>query len=128
MIQWMGEPEMRVQVMTDWTVGGPLVVRGIHNDAEFEGRGTVLAFEPPRLLRYDQLSSVSRLPQVPENCSELEFRLEDLGDRTRLTLGISRFPTETIFKHLAFYWRGTLGIFKAFAESRARARTAMLRG
>src|SRR5262245_32870098 len=74
MCQWMGEPEMQIEVDTDWTVGGPLVVRGFHH-VRFEGRGTVRAFEPERALEYTQLSSVSRLPDVPESHHVIGFAL-----------------------------------------------------
>jgi uncharacterized protein YndB with AHSA1/START domain len=114
---WMGEPEMQIDVITDWTVGGPILITAFHH-ARFENKGTVLAFEPLCLLRYSQLSSVSRLPDNPENHSILEFRLTPIHARTSLTLTLSGFPTEAILKHLDFYWRVTLGILKQFVEER----------
>jgi len=115
MRQWMGEPEMQIEIDTDWTVGGPFVVRGFHH-VRFENRGTVRTFEPERALEYTQLSSVSRLPNVPENHSVIGFTLAPQGDGTSLTLTLSEFPTHTIYKHLDFYWRTTLGVLKQFVE------------
>jgi uncharacterized protein YndB with AHSA1/START domain len=116
---WMGEPEMALEIAADWRVGGAIVMRGFHHE-RFESTGTVLAFEPERLLRYTQLSSLSRLPDVPENHALLEFRLEAAGDAegdaTALTVTASRFATLEIYKHLQFYWAGTLGILKRQAE------------
>ncbi len=118
--QWMGEPEMDLEVLTDWTVGGPLLIRGeLHG--RFENRGTVLAFEPHRLLRYSHQSSFSRLPDAPESASVLTFRLEPAGEHTTLTLTIDGFPTESIYRHLDFYWRGTLGVLAAFVATRRLA-------
>ena len=117
MRRWMGEPEMQIEVETDWAVGGPFVVRGFHH-VRFEGRGMVRTFEPERALAYTQLSSVSRLPNVPENHSVIGFALGPQGDGTLLTLTLSDFPTHTIYKHLDFYWRTTLEILKQFVESR----------
>jgi uncharacterized protein YndB with AHSA1/START domain len=115
MRQWMGEPEMHLEIDTDWTVGGPLVVRGFHH-VRFEGRGTVRTFEPGQALEYTQLSSVSRLPDVPESYSVIGFALAPEGDGTSLTLTLRDFPTHTIYKHLDFYWRTTLQILKQFVE------------
>ena len=113
--QWMGEPAMAVEVKTDWTVGSPITVRGFHH-AWFENRGTVLEYSAPRTLRYSQLDSLSRLPDEPENFSVLQFTLVASEGGTSLTLSVSGFPTQTIFKHLDFYWRGTLGVLKNFVE------------
>ena len=33
-----------------------------------------------------------------------------------LTLTITNFPTEAIYKHLDFYWRTALEVFKRFVE------------
>ena len=62
MKQWMAEPEMRIGIITDWKVGSPIIVKGRHNNVDFENKGTVLHFEPNSILRYSHLSSVSRLP------------------------------------------------------------------
>jgi uncharacterized protein YndB with AHSA1/START domain len=121
MKQWMGEPEMAIEVSTDWTVGSPIVIRGFHH-ASFENRGTVLRFEPMEVVRYSFLSSLSRLPDTPESYSVLEFRLQPLEDGTSLTVSVTGFPTESIFKHLDFYWRGTTHVLKRFLEETMRSR------
>ena len=36
---------------------------------------------------------------------------------TELTLTLSNFTTETIYKHLNFYWNTTLEVLKNFIES-----------
>jgi hypothetical protein len=76
-----------------------------------------LRFESPTILRYSHLSSLSRLPDRPESYSIFEFRLAPVGEGTSLTIAISNFPTESIFKHIDFYWRVTIGIFKRFVET-----------
>jgi uncharacterized protein YndB with AHSA1/START domain len=117
MREWMGEPEMRVGVETRWTVGGPIVVRGFHH-VHFENTGVVLKFAPPRALSYTHLSSLSRLPDQPENHTTLEFSLHPVGDATSLALMATNFPTPAIFRHLQFYWAGTLRVLKQHAEAR----------
>ncbi|MGE0789564.1 MAG: SRPBCC domain-containing protein [Sandaracinaceae bacterium] len=114
---WLGEPEMELAVETDWSVGGPIVIRGFHH-VRFEDRGRVVRFAPCERLTYTHLSSISRLPDVPESYTTLDFRLDAVGGDTALRLTLSGFPTEPIEKHLRFYWRGTLPILKRFVEDR----------
>jgi uncharacterized protein YndB with AHSA1/START domain len=116
MKQWMAEPQMGLEVVTDWSVGSPITMRGRLHHVRFENKGTVLEVEPHSILRYTHLSSISRLPDRPENYSILEFRLAAAQDGTALTLTLGNFPTETIRKHLEFYWRTTLEILKRFVE------------
>lgn len=113
---WMGEPVMKLEVAADWRVGGSFVVRGVHH-GRFENRGTVLAFEPGRRLSYTHLSSMSRLPDVPESYTRFDFQLEPAGEGTRLELTLTGFPTDSIYRHLAFYWSGTLAVLKRYAET-----------
>ena len=118
MRQWLGEPEMRIEVVTDWAEGSPILIRGFHH-AKFENKGTVLRFEPLESLRYSHLSSLSRLPDRPESYSVFDFRLKPLEESTSLTVTVTGFPTESIFKHLDFYWRGTIVVLKRFVEKNA---------
>lgn len=114
MHKWMSENELHV--ITDWQVGQPMIIRGKLHGAKFENKGTVLQFEPEQVLAYSHLSSASRLPDQPESYTSLEFRLTPAGGGTSLTLTIHNFPTETIYKHMAFYWNVTLEILKKMLE------------
>lgn len=110
MPKWMGE-EMAISVETSWELGAAISIRGFHH-AAFENKGRVLAFEPMCKLSYSHLSSVSRLADVPDNYTILEFILQD----SALTIHLHNFPTEVIQKHLEFYWRGTIYRIKSIAE------------
>ena len=78
----------------------------------------VRAFEPNRLLAYTHLSSVSRSPDTSENYTTIEFLLEPGAVNTSVVITISNFPTESIFRHLEFYWKATASILKKFVEER----------
>ena len=117
MKQWMGEPEMAIEIESDWTVGGPIIVRGFHHEP-FENRGLVLAFEPAARLAYTHLSSLSRLADQPGNYTTLRFALGAVGGAASLTLVATNFPSDAIFRHLQFYWSGTLQILKRHVEQR----------
>jgi uncharacterized protein YndB with AHSA1/START domain len=112
---WMADPKVGVEIETTWAEGSPIRVTGFHV-ARFENRGVVERFEPERRLRYTHLSSLSKLPDVPESYAAVEFRLQPAGDGTELTIKVSHFATESIFKHLEFYWNGTAQVLKRFVE------------
>jgi len=117
MKKWMSESE--IEIVTDWQVGSPFVIRGKLHRIKFENKGQVLQFEPERILEYSHLSSLSRLPDTPENYSMVEFRLAPGANETGLTLTLRNFPTESIDKHLVFYWNVTLEILKRTIEGQA---------
>lgn len=116
MTKWMGDPEMGLEVHASWGIETPILVRGFHH-TKFENKGIVLKYERERRLSYTHLSSVSRLPDKQENYSVLEFLLTPIENHTLLSLTIENFPTETIRKHLEFYWRTTMLTIKENVEN-----------
>ncbi len=114
MKKWMYETE--INISTDWRVGSPIIIYGYLHKLKFENKGTVLKFEPGRVLEYNHLSSLSRLADEPKNYSIFEFILTPRDNKTSLTLTLSNFPTESILKHLVFYWNVTLEILKRRIE------------
>jgi uncharacterized protein YndB with AHSA1/START domain len=115
MTKWMGDPEMGLEVHTRWEIGTPILIRGFHH-TKFENKGIVLKYEKESRLSYTHLSSVSRLPDKQESYSILEFLLTAVGNHTLLTLTIENFPTDTIRKHLEFYWKTTMLAIKESVE------------
>jgi len=120
MKKWMVSDDVEINISTGWKVGSPVVIRGNMNGKDFENNGTVLQFEPEKTLQYSHLSSLSRLPDQLKSYSMVEFRLQPMQDQTILTLTLSNFPTESIYKHLAFYWNVTLEVLKKMIENKGR--------
>jgi len=118
MARWMGDKEMKIKVSTDWKIGNPIVVAGFHH-VEFKNRGTVLAYKAQELVSYTHLSSLSHLSDVTESYSIITFSLKGANQQTQLSLQLENFPTESIYKHLNFYWQGTLIHFKSFVEDQS---------
>ncbi|MGE5378975.1 MAG: SRPBCC family protein [Bacteroidota bacterium] len=114
MQKWMSETH--IDIFTDWKVGNPIIIQGHLHSTKFQNKGTVLHFEPGKILRYSHLSSLSRLADEPRNYSIFEFLLAPLPEQTSLTLTLRNFPTESILKHLVFYWNVTLEILKKAIE------------
>ena len=113
--QWMGVPEMRIEIISDWKVASPIRITGFHHIA-FQNKGTILRIEPEHMLCYTHLSSLSHLPDEPQSYSMLCFELAEATTRTVVTLTIENLPTEVIFKHLNFYWSAAIEMFKKFVE------------
>ena len=117
--QWAAEPELNLEVVTDWQVGSPIIMKGFHH-VRFENHGTVLHVQPNTFLQYTHLSSISRLPDRPENYTRIAFRLSPSDDgATSLNVELENFPTDSIFRHLDFYWRVTIEVLKRFIETSA---------
>ncbi|MCW3121393.1 MAG: Activator of Hsp90 ATPase 1 family protein [Flavipsychrobacter sp.] len=114
MKQWMSEPG--INIITDWKVGGSFIINGDLHGIPFENTGKVLQYSTECVLAYSHSSSLSNLPDVPGSYSVFEFRLTPVEDGTNLTLTITNFPTEAIYRHLVFYWNVTLELLKKFIE------------
>ena len=116
MTKWLGDTEMNIEVQTDWKINSPILIRGFHH-VNFENKGTVLKNDKEKSLIYTQLDSISRLADKQENYTILEFILSPIDRQTKLTVNIENFPTETIRKHLEFYWRTTVLTIKIQTEN-----------
>ena len=115
MNQWMFESEL--EIITDWKIGSPIIIKGSLEFSDFENKGILLKYEPKRILQYSHLSSLSALPDQLKNYSIIEFRLTPENGQTNLTLTLSNFPTRAIYHHFSFYWIITLDILRKFCES-----------
>ncbi len=113
MKQWMSEAD--VDIITDWTVGNPIIIRGQLYKKPFQNIGKVITFQRCLQLQYTHLSSLSRLADIPENHTLLTFRLTG-KDTTELDFNMQNFATEIIYRHLAFYWNVSLELLKRFVE------------
>ena len=116
MKKWMGESEFDLEIITNWEVGSPFVIKGFHH-VRFENRGIVLEYVPDHRVSYNFISSLSRLADKKENYTAVRLELDPQGETTSLSLTIYNFPTETIYQHLNFYWNTTLVLLKRMIES-----------
>lgn len=108
--------ETGLEIITDWKVGSSIIIKGPWYKTHFENKGIVLRYEPEQALSYTHLSSLSKLPDVSESYTTLEFILKQESDELLLTVTAANFPTEAIYKHLAFYWSVVPNLIKKLAE------------
>ena len=112
--RWMLDTE--INVTTDWQIGGPIIFRGSLQWINFENKGTILQFEPEKAFQYNYWSTLSGLPDVPSNYTVVGFVVSPAENETTLTLTLSNFPNQVIYKHLDFYWTVTLDVLKRLCE------------
>lgn len=115
---WMSESA--IEIVTTWEVGSLITINAdaISFKTAFTNTGVVLQFEKDHVLEYSHLSSLSRLPDLPENYTLIKFTLQQEEDYTLLELNLGNFPTESHYKHIDFYWAVTLEVLKRFVEER----------
>lgn len=115
MRSWMTEEDL--EISTTWQVDEPILIRGEHAGFAFYNTGVVVQYEPFRLLEYSHLSSLSCLAEdSSENYAVIQFNLTDSEAKTILKITVENFPTESIYRHLVFYWNVTIEILKKMIE------------
>jgi uncharacterized protein YndB with AHSA1/START domain len=74
------------EMSTDWKEGSPIVWRGEWKGRSYEDKGTVLAVQPERLLRYTHWSPMGGSEDKPENYHTVTYELAGDDGKTTLTL------------------------------------------
>ena len=83
-----------VDTDTDWMVGSPIIHTGQWQGKPYEDKGRILKFDPRKVLAHTHWSSLSGLPDRPENYQNVTYTLTARGDDTRLTIDEVNFPSE----------------------------------
>ena len=104
------------QVVTDWKMGSPITYKGIWNGKAYEDKGKVLQFEPGKLLVSTFWSSLSGLPNVPENYKTVRYELASEGSGTRLTIIQDNNDSQEEATHSEQNWKMVLDNIKKLLE------------
>jgi uncharacterized protein YndB with AHSA1/START domain len=105
------DPKMVKQYMhgtnmsTDWREGSPIKWKGEWKGKPYEDKGTVLAFEPKKLLRYTHWSPMGGSEDKPENYHTVTYELSARMARPPLL----SLKTTTPLKKRPTRWRKTTG-------------------
>jgi uncharacterized protein YndB with AHSA1/START domain len=113
----VGELFFGSEVITDWSVGGPIVWRGEWEGKPFEDRGEIIAFEPGWRLETTHFSPLTGQPDVPENYHTLTWTLEPSGTQTVLTLMQDNNDSPAAAEHSKGMWDTLLATAKDLAEA-----------
>ncbi len=102
---------------TDWQVGSPIAWRGEWKGTTYEDKGTVLAFEPNRLLKITHWSPMGGSEDKPENYHTVTYELAERNGGTILTLKQDNNPTQEAADTMAEQnWGPVLEGLRAVAE------------
>lgn len=105
------------QLDTTWQPGTPIFFRGEWEGNKYEDKGTVLTFEPMRRLSYDYRSSMSPLPDVPENYLIITYLLAETATGCRLEIQQDNSPDQTTSDHSQENWGSMLSQLKIMLEN-----------
>jgi len=104
------------EAISDWKAGSPVRYRGVWEGKSYEDKGEVLRAEPGRLLVTTYWSSMSGLPDAPENYKTVTYELAPERDGTRITLTQDNNATEEEKNHAEQNWSQVLGGLKKMVE------------
>ena len=82
------------EMSTDWKEGSPISWKGEWKGQSYEDKGTVLAVEPQRLLRYTHWSPMGGSEDKPENYHTVTYELAGEDGKTTLTLTQDNNPSQ----------------------------------
>ncbi len=102
---------------TNWQPGSPVFFRGEWDGKPYEDKGTVLKFEPEKMLQYDYWSSWSGNADEPENYQIITYRVKAKGDSTTVTITQSNIKTLESKVHSAQSWGMMLKNLKDLVEN-----------
>ena len=104
------------EVTTDWQVGSPITYKGEWEGKTYEDKGKILQIEPGKLIVSSFWSSLSGLPDVPENYKTVRYELSTEGGGTRLTITQDNNETQEEANHSEQNWKMVLEGMKKLLE------------
>ena len=105
------------KVETDWEEGSPITWSGEYDGRPFQDKGEILEVVENQRLRMTHFSPLSGKDDVPENHHTLDYRLEDRGASTRLTLDQDGNDSAEQAEQVAGNWQMMLDQLKKYVEA-----------
>ena len=105
------------KVETDWEEGSPITWSGEYDGRPFQDKGEIPEVVENQRLRMTHFSPLSGEDDVPENHHTLDYRLEDRGASTRLTLDQDGNDSAEQAEQFAGNWQMMLDQLKKYVEA-----------
>ena len=104
------------EVQTDWKVGSPIIYKGTWEGKDYLDKGTIIDLVPGKLLLTTFWSSLSGLPDAPENYKSITYELKAEKKGTRLNITQDNNATTEEKNHSEQNWRMVLNGLKELVE------------
>jgi len=101
----------------DWKVGSPITFSGVWEGKPYEDKGTILAFEPEKLLKYNYWSNWQGEDSLDKR-QVISYKLNAENGKTIFTLVQENCPTEQAKDHSANNWKSVLNSMKEMLEAK----------
>lgn len=105
------------EIVTDWNVGSPIILKGEFNGNKYEEKGILLNVKPNTQLQYSHWSNFDGLPDEPENYRTWTFDITEKDGVTQLSMSEDNIPTEKQKKRSDEFWGDVLLKIKRLAEN-----------
>ncbi|MGC4021746.1 MAG: SRPBCC family protein [Cyclobacteriaceae bacterium] len=102
----------------DWKVGSPITFSGVWDGKSYEDKGTILAIEKEKLLKYNYWSGFSGQKDIPENYQIITYTLSENNGKTTFALTQENSPTKEASEHSASNWNMVLNSMKEMLEGK----------
>ena len=103
-------------IVTDWTVGGPIAWRGEWEGKPYEDKGKILEAKPGHKLVHTHFSPLGGEEDTPENYHTLTWTLEAKDGQTQLTLSQDNNASEEAAEHSKGMWDMLVADVKRITE------------
>lgn len=104
-------------VETDWKKGHPITYSGVWKEKEYKDKGTILENKKRKKLSHTHWSSLSDLPDRPENYFTVTYDLEARGEEDTILVVSQTGPMTTdTYEHSGQNWEMVLGKLKDLVE------------
>ena len=102
--------------ISDWKEGSPLIFKGEWEGKEYVDKGTIQKSVKPNLFKYNYLSSLSNLEDIPENYANITYELSESNGKTTLNILQDNVATEEARNHSEQNWTHIMGDMKKLIE------------
>ncbi len=107
------------EVISDWNVGAEVLYKGEVEDVPFTDYGKIIELSAPHTYAYQYWSDNHGTERSEENLVTIRYELQEIADRTQLTLIQENLPTAELYDLMNDkVWDFLLNELKQFAEKK----------
>ena len=103
-------------LITTWKVGDPILFTGEWEGKTYEDKGTILAYEHNRMLKYNYHSSFSPLPDLPENYMIITYTVAEVDGGVQLEIIQENAASQETADHSNENWKALMSEVKKIVE------------